>query len=115
MTRLWALPTEYLCDQHLVAEHAECHQEGGTLVNHPHGEAIVRGHAKLGQVRTSLLESRHDELVVEMLDREMNHDSPFDYDIENDIGYIDRHYNFVDLYTRCDDCAARMDKFGGIK
>lgn len=116
MTRLWALPTKYLCDQHLLGEHKEMHQEAGTLVNHPHGKAIMRGHAKLGQFQLSLCESRHDALVTEMECRGMNHDSPFDYDLSDysDEGYVDRHYNLVDLYNRCGDCAERIDRLGGI-
>jgi hypothetical protein len=114
MTRLWNLPPKYLCDDHLLGEHSEMHQEGGTLVNHPHGEAVCRGHAKRGQVRTGLLAARHDELAREMKCRGFDHDSPFDYDIETDIGYVDRHANLVDLYNRCDECADRIDRLGGV-
>jgi hypothetical protein len=114
MTRLWNLPPQYLCDDHLLGEHSEMHQEGGTLVNHPHGKAVCRGHARLGQVRTGLLADRHAELAREMECRGMDHDSPFDYDIEADIGYVDRHANLVDLYQRCDDCAERIDRLGGF-
>lgn len=117
MTRLWALPTEYLCQDHLLGEHKEMHQEAGTLVNHPHGEAVVNGHARLGQFQLSLCEQRHDELVDEMVSRGMNHDSPFDHDLSeyDDVGYVDRHYNLVDLYNRCEDCAARIDQHGSFK
>lgn len=116
MTRLWALPTKYLCDQHLLGEHKEMHQEAGTLLNHPHGEAVVNGHAKLGQFELSICAKRHDELVAEMECRGMDHDSPFDYDLSNydNTGYVNRHDNLVDLYCRCDDCAARIDQLGGM-
>lgn len=89
------------------------HQEAGTLLNHPHGEAIVRGHAKRGQFQLSKAEPRHDELVDEMKSRGMNHDSPFDYDLSDysDIGYVDPHANLVDLYNRCDECADRIGRF----
>lgn len=87
------------------------HQEAGTLLNHPHGEAIVEGHARKGQVDVALLEMRHDQLVDEMEKRGFNHDSPFEYDISEyeDMGDIDVDEKIADLRERCDDCAARMD------
>lgn len=102
-----------LCREHLLGEHKEMHQEAGTLLNHPHGEAIVDGHAEAGQVKLSLLEPRHDELVEEMERRGFNHDSPFDYDLSeyDDRGYIDESENLGDLYGRCDDCAERIDRY----
>lgn len=116
MTRLWAIPTRYLCDEHLLGEHKEMHQEAGTLLNHPHGMAVVHGHAKLGQFQLSMAADRHDELADEMERRGMNHDSPFDYDLSEyeDIGYVDPHANLVDLYNRCDTCASRIDELGGF-
>jgi hypothetical protein len=115
MTRLWNLPPEVLCQDHLLGEHKEMHQEAGTLVNHPHGEAVVDGHAEKGQVKLSLLEPRHDELVVEMERRGLNHDSPFDYDLSDydDRGYIDKQANLEDLRSRCEACAERIAAFGG--
>lgn len=117
MTRLWNLPTKYLCDDHLLGLHKEMHQEAGTLANHPHGEAVVDGHARLGQVQLSLLEREHERAAREMVCRGFEHDSPFDYDLSEyeDMGYVDRQYNLVDLYTRCDDCAERIDQLGGFK
>lgn len=116
MTRLWGVPVVYLCQDHLLGEHSEMHQEAGTLLNHPHGDAIVDGHAKKGQVRVSLLEPRHDVLVNEMNRRGMNHDSPFEYDLSEcaDRGYVNPFENLLDLYARCDDCADRIDFHGDL-
>lgn len=115
MTRLWALPPEVLCRDHLLGEHKEMHQEAGTLLNHPHGRAIVDGHAEKGQVKVSLLEPRHDTLADELERRGFNHDSPFEYDLSDydDRGYIDKQANLEDLRDRCVDCAARIRVFGG--
>jgi len=110
---MWSVPPEYLCDDHLLGEHKEMHQEGGTLLNHPHGEAVVMGHAKLGQVDTELLERRHEALVMEMERRGMDHSSPWEYDIDDSLGFTDPYANFAELYNRCDDCAARIDEHGG--
>lgn len=116
MTRLWAVPPKYLCEQHLLGEHKEMHQEAGTLANHPHGDAICYGHAKKAQVRVGWLEQRHDKLATELSRRGNNHNSPFDYDLSeyDDIGYVDRYANVVDLYNRCDACAERIEQFGGF-
>jgi hypothetical protein len=116
MTRMWSLPPTYLCDDHLLGEHSEMHQEAGTLENHDHGLAVVRGHAKLAQFQLSRCVDRHDELAAELDNRGFDHDSPLDYDLDSydDVGYIDRHANLVDLYQRCDDCADRIERHGGI-
>lgn len=98
-----------LCDQHLVGLHSELHQEHGTLQNHPHGQAVVRGHWKLGQVSTDQLEERHREVVEEMERRGMVHDSPLHY--SDSTGYsVDllgipiRQVNRASLFSRCDNC-----------
>lgn len=109
MTRMWGLDPALLCDQHLRGEHAEMHQEVGTLRNHPHGEAIVRGHAEKGQVDTSRIQARHDALAEEMTRRGMNHQSPMDYADEHDLGDLDLAANRADLAERCADCRERIE------
>lgn len=109
MTRLWKIDPVKLCQQHLLGEHAELHQEVGTLLNHPHGEAIVRGHAEKGQVDTSLIQERHDELAVELQRRGLNHESPLDFNDTLGIGYVDVEANKIDLAERCEDCKELMD------
>jgi len=108
MTRLWAINPTVLCDQHLLGEHKEMHQEAGTIDNHPHGEAIAEGHAEKGQVDTSMIQARHDELAHEMKRRGMNHDSPMNWDDPLDIGFVDVEENKRDLAERCEDCQERM-------
>lgn len=57
---MWiGLKPEELCDQHLLGEHKELHQEVGTLLNHSHGQAIVKGHVDKGQVVLSEIAQRH--------------------------------------------------------
>lgn len=114
MTRLWAVDPRLLCDQHLLGEHAECHQEVGTLRNHPHGRAIVAGHADRGQVDTALLQSRHDELAAELERRGMAHDSPLDYDDDLELGSVDPDANRRDLARRCDACRERTAAAGAL-
>lgn len=111
MTRMWyGVDPEELCDQHLYGEHAEMHQEVGTIRGHPHGLAVAEGHADEGQVDTARLQSRHDKLAAEIKRRGGNHESPMDYDDDLDIGgdQLDAAANRTDLYQRCLDCADRM-------
>lgn len=104
MTRMWLLDPKKMCDDHLVGEHGEMHMIVGTIRNHPHGEAIVRGHARKGQIDTSLIQQRHDELEEEMKRRGMHPDKPLDYEDELNLGNIDEEKNRIDLANRCDNC-----------
>lgn len=110
MTNLWiGIEPSELCQQHLLGLHKELHQETGTLENHPHGEAIVQGHWKLGQVSTDKIQERHDEVVEEMEKRGMNHDSPLDYTDEYGlhswlIGLPFEQIQRAVLSQRCSEC-----------
>lgn len=111
MTRMWCVPTEILCDEHLCGEHAEHHQLVGTILNHPHGEAIAAGHAEKGNIATSRLEERHEELAEEMEQRGFNHESPLEYEGPPfGVGAIDMNHNLSDLLDRCADCNDRFQK-----
>jgi hypothetical protein len=108
---MWMLPARWLCDDHLLGEHSEMHQAAGTIANHPHGEAVVRGHAEKGNLETALIEVRHAQVSVEMELRGMNHDSPlqdFDDPGVGRIGGDDVRRNLGDLCRRCVDCRARV-------
>jgi hypothetical protein len=100
---------EEMCDNHLLGEHKELHMEVGCLKNHPHGQAIVEGHVSEGQVVLSQIGQRHKKLVLEMLERGMNHESPISIESlpENelyDVNKTDEQYNRSDLDERCEDC-----------
>lgn len=108
MTRMWKIAPELLCDQHLLGEHNELHQIVGTIRKHPHSEAILEGHAREGQIETSAIQSRHDDLVEEMESRDMNHLSPMEYNDELDIGEVDPEVSLEVLYSRCEECRNRI-------
>lgn len=108
MTRMWGVDPQLLCREHLLGEHREMHQEVGQI--RAGNLASVRGHADHGQVDTSLLQQRHDELVAEMKRRGYNHNSPMDYDDELGLGSIDPASNRKELRERCDVCRERIDK-----
>lgn len=107
MTRMWGIDPELLCDQHLLGEHSEMHQEVGQV--RAGNIAAVEGHAREGQVDTAKLQERHDELAEEMERRGMDHDSPLDYEDELELGEIDVDANRAELAERCADCRARIE------
>lgn len=108
MTRMWCLPAEYLCQQHLLGEHAECHQLAGSIAAGRIDN--VRGHADKGQVDTARLQERHDALAEEIQRRGGTHDSPLEYDDELDLGDIDHATNLRTLVDRCEDCRVRVSE-----
>ncbi|RRJ34245.1 hypothetical protein EIK79_00065 [Halocatena pleomorpha] len=108
---MWCVPPEILCDDHLRGEHAEHHQLVGTILNHPHGEAIAAGHAEEGNIDTTRVEDRHDELAEEMERRGFDHESPLEYDGPTfGLGAIDVDHNRSDLLNRCNKCRERATK-----
>ncbi|MFB6282583.1 MAG: pyrimidine dimer DNA glycosylase/endonuclease V [Halobacteria archaeon] len=109
MTRMWGVAPVLLCDDHLLGEHNEMHMIVGTIRKHQHGEAIVQGHADKGQIDTSLIQERHDELKEEMIARGMEHESPMDYENELDIGEVDSQRSQEILRDRCEMCSGRME------
>jgi len=108
MTNMWiGISVQNLCDQHLLGLHKELHQEAGTIENHPYGESILQGHYRLGQVDTTELVSRHDEVVREMKNRGMNHDSPLEYSDQYGLvvsGFPIEQFNKISLSARCNEC-----------
>jgi hypothetical protein len=104
-----------MCDQHLLGEHSEMHQEVGTFKRHPHGLAVVRGHVEKLQVFPESLRERHDALAAEMLRRGINHESPLEDFKPVEWPAVPHHHedrvreeNRRDIKQRCDACAARM-------
>lgn len=73
--RIWDVPVELLCDQHLLSEHAEGHAVWSIYAN---GKTGYRDHPEVRRWDGHLpyLASRHDDVVAEMERRGMNHDSP---------------------------------------
>lgn len=110
MTRMWGIDPALLCDKHLLGEHAEMHQVVGTIRNHPHGVAIVRGHADKHQIDTSNIQRRHDELAKEITRRGMDHNSPLKFDDSLQLGDIQLADNIELLKDRCADCRQRIER-----
>jgi hypothetical protein len=75
--RIWDIPPQKLCRNHLLGEHAELHgvwtiltQDRQGYANHPE---VARWRGKL-----RALYNKHEEIVAEMLQRGYRHNSPLD-------------------------------------
>ena len=75
--RIWDLPPERLCRNHLLGEHRELHAIWSVLTNNRRGYSA---HPEVlrwkGRLRALFL--RHEDLVAEMLRRGYRHGSPLD-------------------------------------
>jgi len=111
--RMWKLPPEFLCQKHLLGEHGEIHK---------HRHNFEKHHKMTGRIFPVVLiepanmQTRHDELVKEMLARGYNHQSPY---IQPDISYLPENeqnaranleYNLEDLMNRCPERRQRIEE-----
>ena len=75
--RIWDLPPEILCRNHLLGEHRELHATWSILTNNKKGYSkhpeVIRWRGKL-----KALYNRHEKLIAEMNNRGYNHYSPLD-------------------------------------
>ena len=94
-----------LCRQHLLGEHRELHALVGIIRR---GTALS-GYVKKHLIETAQISNRHEALVVEMLARGYQHNSPLTPEITNGVGSVDVAYNLAELRTRCTGCKERID------
>ncbi|HEX7392807.1 MAG TPA: pyrimidine dimer DNA glycosylase/endonuclease V [Thermoplasmata archaeon] len=75
--RIWDLPVECLCRNHLLAEHRELHAIWSVVLN---GKQGYSRHPEVMRWRGRMvaLYSRHEEQVREMARRGYSHRSPLD-------------------------------------
>ena len=104
--RMWMVPPEMLCRQHLLGEHNEHHLLVGTL----NKGISVKGYIEGGLAEIHNIVMRHDELVAEMLRRGYNHKSPLPTFVPYTAGIIDREENIKELCRRCTRCKERIEK-----
>ena len=109
--RMWMVDPRLLCNKHLVAEHGEIHK---------HRHNFVKGHSIQGrispvvQIEPLSMKQRHDDLVKEMIKRNMNHKSPYTqpdlshYDKDLISVKVDLFVSLKDLCKRCEDCKERI-------
>ena len=104
--RLWMVDPRIMCKQHLLGEHVEIHMFVGTILK----RKSLDGYIANNLLEPKSLISRHEELVIEMVNRNMNHKSELpnfdlDYLPDNIKNYkIDRKKSLADLVNRCPTC-----------
>jgi hypothetical protein len=100
-----------MCNKHLLGEHGEIHKHRHNFVKHHRVDKRI----ELGQIEPGAMKKRHDELALEMKNRGMNHQSPYEMP---DISYLPEHQRFfkvdltqalADLYNRCENCRGKRD------
>jgi len=104
--RMWNVPPEILCNQHLLGEHVEMHMFAGSI----NKGISIKGYIKKGLVEPGKIEERHAELVIEMERRGMNHQSPLPRIKKNGYGkgHVDITQSLNTLMRRCARCRKRM-------
>jgi hypothetical protein len=97
-----------MCSQHLLGEHVETHMFIGSILK----KKSLNGYIVNNLLEPKSLISRHEELVVEMLNRNMGHKSALpefslDYLPNNIKDYkIDSKKSLANLINRCPTCRA---------
>lgn len=108
--RMWMVPPEVLCNQHLFGEHVECHMFVGTL----NKSKDVSGYIKNNLLEIPSLRSRHNALAAEILARKFSHRSnlpeitTIDKYVEHFAFRVDRKASMKNLLSRCKKCRDRL-------
>jgi len=70
---------EIMCNQHLLGEHVEIHMFVGSILK----QKSLNGYIKNNLLEPTSLIMRHEELITEMMNRNMNHKSALpDFDLD---------------------------------
>ena len=104
--RMWNVPTQLMCRQHLLGEHLEMHMFASCV----RGNKKLSGYITSGLVEIHNIQKRHDELVIEMKSRGYQHKTPLDFAGEP-LGRVDGEHNVTVLYHRCKNCKERIDTY----
>jgi hypothetical protein len=116
--RMWMVDPKILCQQHLLGEHVELHMLVGSIKR---GKSID-GFILNGLIEPKSIVSRHEELVKEMIRRDINHKSGI---VEKVLGILVEKYpkykdfsltkeqksrSLEDLLKRCTKCQELFKK-----
>lgn len=106
--RMWMIPPQLLCRQHLLGEHNEIHK----FVGYANKGNSVEGWLRRGYINPAMLQKRHDVLVEEMSKRGYRHLSPLQEltreDLQLRFCHVDLQRSVVDLCMRCRFCRERL-------
>lgn len=98
--RMWNVPTNIMCREHLLGEHLEMHMFLGSIKK----GINLKGYIDGNMVEVHNIKYRHDELVREMNKRGYKHQTEMeDYPFKR-IGHIDRAESQKLLLSRCNRC-----------
>lgn len=109
--RMWNVPVEKLCRQHLLGEHQETHSFVGCIKK----GTSLKGYIDKGLVEVHNIRNRHDLLAEEMLKRGYKHLSPLQEFTCQDAGYVNSEQNINELHRRCEKCRERIENKKDIK
>ena len=98
--RMWMVNPKTMCRNHLLGEHVECHMFVGTIKRGKN----IQGYLNKGLLEIHSLQSRHEELVEEMLRRGYRHNSPLSFLKKTKSGKINALENAGLLAARCKKC-----------
>lgn len=100
--RQWLCNPKILCRKHLLGEHVEIHM----FVGHINKGKKVTKFLSNNLLEVESLESRHEELVKEMVSRGYKHNSPFQGLLPHNIPNtkIDKMSALTELVNRCPEC-----------
>jgi hypothetical protein len=109
--RMWMCNPRILCRKHLLGEHVELHMFVGTLRK----KKKIDGYLDNNLIEPLSIDERHNQLIEEMITRNMHHNSPLifssellQYLPEDQINFkINQERALRDLLYRCDNCKKR--------
>jgi len=107
--RMWMIPPEFMCKQHIIGEHGEIHKFKKSFEKQ---YKINNRMFPIVQILPAKMKIRHDELA-----KYMNHKSEY---ILPDLSYlpkeyleaeVDIEYNIKDLNNRCSECRKLLKNY----
>jgi hypothetical protein len=93
--RIWDVPPEMLCRNHLLGEHGELHGVWSTLTQARQSGYCSHPEVRRWEGKLKALYHKHEEIVEEMRRRGYNHQSPLNPEFATG---AERQDTFVDSY-----------------
>ena len=105
--RMWMVPPESMCRQHLLGEHYELHKFVGSMAK----KKNLSEYLKKGYLDGSQVGYRHFAIMNEMIKRGYNHNSPLkSVCTEGYNSIINVRRSIEELSRRCPECRKKIKK-----
>ena len=111
--RMWMANPKCMCKKYLNTEHYELHILFGSIKKNPNNNTI-KTLTERGYIEPKSIYDRHEELVKELLKRNIKHNSPMDYNefkeafnkLSQEVkkGIIDKKKSSLILFKKCNEC-----------